>query len=70
MSKELYDRIGALRGEIDRAEGAQREVLIDTLESAVMALEARGTPVPGWAKSRIAARREAEMEDRFDNMPI
>lgn len=70
MSKEIYDRIGALRGEIDRAKGPQREALIDTLDTAVMTLESRGAPVPGWAKSRIAARRESELEDRFDNMPI
>lgn len=70
MSKEIYDRIGALRGEIDRAEGRQREALIDTLETAVMTLEARGAPVPGWAQSRLSKERRDAVEDQFDNMPI
>jgi hypothetical protein len=70
MTKEIYDRIGSLRGEIDRAQGRDREALIDTLEAAVMTLEARNAPVPGWAQARLDAARSRSLEDQFDNMPI
>lgn len=70
MTTELYDRIGELRGEIDRARGEDREALLDRLEEAVAALRLHNAEVPGWAESRLAARVDAQLEDQFDNMPV
>jgi hypothetical protein len=70
MNKELMARIDALREEIDRTEGAARAEALAHLEEAVLLLEAHGHAVPGWAKARIAANLDEQVEDQFDNMPV
>ncbi|EBA06043.1 hypothetical protein [Sagittula stellata] len=70
MTEALKARIKALRDEIDNTEGPARAEALDHLEQAVRQLEGRGVPAPAWARKRVEADRDEDLEDQFDNMPI
>lgn len=70
MQDDLKNRLTTIRPEMDTAEGARAEELLDQLEQIAMSLEADGAPVPGWVKARIASRVDEAVEDMFDNMPV
>ncbi|AUC52340.1 MAG: hypothetical protein ACU0CC_15085 [Sagittula sp.] len=70
MTEALKARIEALRDEIDNTEGTARAEALDHLEQAVRQLEGRGARAPVWARDRVEAHRDEDLEDQFDNMPI
>lgn len=70
MTKELKARLTTLREDLDHSHGAAHEVHLDHLEEVVLLLETKGEVAPGWAKDRLAARIDEQVEDQFDNMPF
>ena len=70
MNKELKARLESLREKLDHSHGAAHETQLDHLEEVVLLLETKGEAAPTWAKDRLAARIDEEVEAQFDNMPF
>lgn len=70
MSEKLKQRIDALRSEIESADEPDRIELTEQLAYAVQQLQDRGVSAPRWARARVSASHDAEVEEMFDNMPV
>lgn len=70
MDDRLKARLETVERALAKAQGAEHAALLAELERLAGEARARGMPVPSHVRDRLRSEVDAELEARFDDMPI
>ncbi|MCA0939363.1 hypothetical protein CLG85_014760 [Yangia mangrovi] len=70
MDDRLKRRIDTVERALAEAQGAEHAALLAELERLAVEARVRGVALPSHVRDRLRCEVDAELEARFDNMPI
>lgn len=70
MDDRLKRRIDAIDAALGEVSGAEHAALVAELQRLAAELHARGQHMPAHLRELLRSEEDAEIEARFDNMPI
>ncbi|WP_226622628.1 hypothetical protein [Alloyangia pacifica] len=70
MDDRLKRRIDTVERALEDAQGAEHAALVAELERLAVEARVRGVALPAHVRDRLRSEVDAELEARFDNMPI
>ncbi len=70
MDDRLKRRIDTVERALCDARGAEHAALVAELERLAVEARVRGIALPAHVRDRLRSEVDAELEARFDNMPI
>ena len=70
MDDRLKGRLETVERALAKAQGAEHAALLAELEALAGEARALGMPLPSHIRDRLRSEVDAEVEARFDNMPI